>query len=144
MKVVYKMKSRFRSQGGNGSKPQFANNRSNIIISVSGRIHRWLTSMGRVFVGFNCYRVEDSITVTRCYKCQGFGHTFKECHRPAIICCHCSEERHTMKDCPKSSSKPCYINCKLKKKPSEHQARDRNCEEYKRNVELLRSRIDYA
>lgn len=75
IKVLFKMKS---------SGKYKSDNKHNVVLSVCGRVFKSLRAAGRIFVGFNSFRVDEFISLTRCFKCQGYGHTAKVCQREKL------------------------------------------------------------
>lgn len=69
----------------------------NLVFSVSGRIFNRLMNFGRIFINFDSHRIREYTSITRCYKCQGFGHTSRVCSK--TICGHCVQEGHDFKTC---------------------------------------------
>ena len=65
----------------------------------------------------------------RCFVCQGFGHTSKNCVRKQPKCSKCAGE-HTFSDCQNANSK--CINCK-----GDHAATSRACPKYVEVKETL-------
>jgi hypothetical protein len=62
--------------------------------------------------------------VVRCYKCQRFGHTAKNCHAKAATCSNCGGKNHKSGDCHAPRRK-CY-NC-----GGEHSSAYKGCEALK-------------
>lgn len=118
-------------------------NLTNYVVRVSGRIRRIMLEAGRVFVRWGSHRVRDFISVTRCFKCQAFGHVQKTCRRDKVVCGHCAQEDHEFRDCPEKGKSPSCYNCRLRKKPHDHQVTDRKCPEYVRAMEIFKGSIDY-
>lgn len=138
IKTLFRVKAK---QGSNNAKDNSSKN--HIVLSVSGRICRALVGIGRVFVDFNSFRVQEFVSITRCFRCQGFGHTSTVCRRDKVICSYCGGEGHNHKDCQNKSGAPCCFNCKLKKNDSGHEASQKTCPEYLRNLEMYKKKINY-
>lgn len=63
---------------------------------------------GKVNCGWNRCRVFDGLQVTRCYKCNGYGHKGADCKAETLVCPICSED-HEWKDCNAETEK--CANC---------------------------------
>lgn len=136
IKVLFKIKP-----GGKNADSKKGLN--NVVLGVSGRVRNYILGQERVFVGFRSFRVQEFISVTRCYKCQGYGHTSAVCRRETEICGHCAMEGHGYKQCPnKAEEAKCY-NCGIRKKPNNHEVTSKKCMEYVKNMEIYKSRISY-
>lgn len=134
VKVLFKMKATGKYRD---------NSRNNVVISVSGRIYKQLISQGRIFIGFDSYRVQEFVSVARCFKCQGYRHTSVVCKRDSEVCGYCAETGHSYKDCKNKEGPPCCVNCKMRKKDDKHEANSKQCQEYVRSLEMFKSKIDY-
>ena len=81
------------------------------------------------------------VNITRCYKCHGYGDIAKFCSSPDQLCSTCGSKDHIRNDCPKKNSPEC-VNClRAKRKDYNHEVHNRNCLEYKRQLELYNNRI---
>lgn len=77
-----------------------------------------------VRIGYMVFKTRIYIPrVTRCYKCQKFGHIAKNCFRTFQVCSICSGD-HSFNQCPNSAVKKC-ANCS-----GPHSANDRECPRY--------------
>ena len=116
---------------------------SNYIVEAKTEIRNKLINQGRVFIGWHSLRVRDYINVSRCYKCQDYGHVSKHCRATCDICGHCGTEGHTYNTCPNKNKDPKCINCKKRGREHEHSTRSRVCPSYSIALENHISRIDY-
>lgn len=116
----------------------------NLVLSVSGRIYNKLQSQGRIFINFDSHRVKEYTSITRCFKCHGFGHTSRVCSKVNPICGHCAQEGHVYKECKNRHLNPVCVNCKNKKKKDDHVTKSLECPEYKKSLEIYKSRICYG
>ncbi|KAL0809628.1 hypothetical protein ABMA28_011882 [Loxostege sticticalis] len=99
----------------------------NYIIEVSADVRKALISKDRVFVNWSSCPVRDFTLVTRCFKCQQYGHAAKTCREEANTCGHCGELGHLMKECPKKAEPPKCATCVRFKKPCNHKTGDAVC-----------------
>lgn len=67
---------------------------------------------GKIFISWNACKVRDYIAVSRCYKCQGYGHVAKYCRVSYEICAHCEESGHSTRECPNKENNPSCVNCR--------------------------------
>lgn len=116
---------------------------TNHVIQVSPELRKKLIKLGKIFLGWSCCRVEDHIQISRCYKCNGFGHVGKFCKQTSSSCSHCSGD-HDVKDCQKKNEAPCCVNCKRFKLQHEHAASDRNCPSYLNALSGLINKTEYG
>ena len=85
-------------------------------IEVDIRTYNLLLKSGHVLVGLNPCTVYDAVTVPRCYRCNGFFHSSRQC-KNELSCPMCAE-KHKINECPISretsdiSEKVRCINCK--------------------------------
>lgn len=115
----------------------------NVIIEVSGKIRLSLLQKERVYMQFESHKIKDFEALTKCFKCLGFGHTSTHCGKDIEICSHCALQGHKKANCPRLQENPKCVNCLSKKKPYDHSPFDNSCPEYKRALDLMRSRITY-
>lgn len=99
----------------------------NYIIEVTPAIRKALISKERVFVNWSSCPVRDFTLVTRCYKCQQYGHAAKSCRQSEFTCGHCGEQGHSIKDCLKKAEEPKCATCLHFKKSSNHATGSAEC-----------------
>ena len=114
-------------------------------LEVDSATYNLLLKSGHVLVGLNPCSVYDAITVPRCYNCNGYFHTKKQCKSP--VSCPLCADKHTINDCSlyksksESSDKKRCINCQSLRNRREnlninHAVWDYNdCESYKMALE---------
>ncbi|CAH0703354.1 unnamed protein product [Spodoptera exigua] len=103
----------------------------NYVIEVTAATRKALMSQERVFINWSSCPVRDFTLVTRCYKCQQYGHAAKSCRQTSFTCSHCGEQGHTIKDCTKKSDEPKCATCLHYKKPANHTT---VCNQFARSV----------
>lgn len=117
---------------------------SNWVVEVSPDIRDIFKNGGRVFVGWHSCFVKDYTAVSRCYKCQSFGHISKYCRATIDTCGHCALDGHTYQNCPSAKQNPSCVNCKRANKPHDHSSRSRDCPAYLFATQSYISKIDYG
>ncbi|KAI4472424.1 hypothetical protein M0802_016837 [Mischocyttarus mexicanus] len=116
----------------------------NVVIEVSPLVRESLLKNERVYIGWESLRIKDYTTVSRCYKCQAFGHVAKYCRANHETCGHCGQEGHSFKACPKKDQNPVCVNCRRAGKVGNHSSRSSDCPAYKFALANLISKIDYG
>lgn len=97
---------------------------------------------GRVYIDWSSCRVKAFLSMTRCYNCQGYGHSSKFC-RGKRACAHCGED-HNRRDCPnKDKNFPCPA-CARFNRSERHYIDDPVCPVYRRAAEDSVKRTDYG
>lgn len=117
----------------------------NIVAEVDPKIREILLASGRVFIDYDSCRVVDYLHVTRCFNCQGYGHSAKYCKKQGPeVCSHCGRAGHGFEKCPRRGEKPSCANCLAAKRPSDHRVGTMECPMYKRMVEQRASQTYYG
>lgn len=99
----------------------------NYIIEVSPTIRKALITQDRVFVNWCSCPVRDFTFVTRCFKCQQYGHAAKTCRADVYTCGHCGDLGHQSSECTKKEQASKCATCLRYKKPSDHKTGDPDC-----------------
>lgn len=99
--------------------------------------------LGKLYISWNACKVRDYLAISRCYKCQNYGHVAKYCRVPHDISTHCAESGHATKECPNKAKHPSCVNCKKAGKKGDHAASNANCPMHKKALELLTARTSY-
>lgn len=100
----------------------------------------------RLYLMWQSCKVEDYRGVTRCYKCQLYGHVSKYCREEEQTCSFCSKKGHIHEKCPDKERKalPTCTACKNAKKKSDHSVNDKACPMYKIALERIIARTNYG
>lgn len=115
----------------------------NYIIEVPAAIRKAIISQDRLFINWSSCPVRDFTQVTRCYKCQQYGHAAKSCKSEAPTCGHCGEEGHSIQDCSKKAEAPKCATCLRFKKQANHKTGDPDCPAKKAAESRYINSIDY-
>lgn len=116
---------------------------AHVVLEVSGKVRGVLLERGRAFLGWNSHRVREWNKVSRCYRCQAFGHVANKCNREEA-CSHCGERGHKHEQCRKKEEEPRCANCKARGKTANHRVSSEECEEFRRASESLTARTDFT
>ncbi|KAG8239475.1 hypothetical protein J437_LFUL018983 [Ladona fulva] len=116
----------------------------NRVFTVTPLIRDFLLQKERVYSGWTSHYLKDYIGVTRCYKCQGFGHTAQNCREKADTCAHCARTGHTIEDCPRKNKREVCANCNRFGKDDDHSTMDKECPAYKYALEREILRTNYS
>lgn len=88
-------------------KIQTKQGKNNWLLDVDADSKQALLGLRRICIDFERYRVVEFISITRCFKCQKFGHMANKCSE-ATHCVKCAGD-HVLKDC--KSETLCCANC---------------------------------
>ncbi|KAJ8674720.1 hypothetical protein QAD02_010506 [Eretmocerus hayati] len=69
---------------------------SNVVLEVSVKMRERMLKEGKVFVGWVCSKVRESVNVPRCWKCMEYGHSIDECKKKERLCRRCGRPGHLM------------------------------------------------
>ena len=126
------------------SNRRAARDRNHWICEVSPELRKNLMERQRLFVDFYSCRVDDHLGITRCFKCQGFGHVAKKCRQQDDTCSHCAENGHQRRECPRRQESPRCAVCRRYGKDSSHDTRDNSCPALKNEITSQTLRTDYG
>lgn len=86
--------------------------------------------MGKVYISSNTCTVRNYIAVSRCYKCQGYGHVAKSCRINYEVCAHCAESGHSTRACKSKDKNASCVNCSKAGKKGDQAVSNVNCPMY--------------
>lgn len=112
------------------------------VAEVSPDARTRLRKRERLYIGWTACRVQDFIAVSRCFKCQLYGHIAKYCRQSGMVCGHCGEDGHGIKECNRKDSPAICILCKRAKKEFSHAIVSKECQAYQYAVDRLVNRTD--
>lgn len=120
----------------------------NVILETSVESFNYLIKQKNIRFGWDSFPVYEFVSVLRCFKCCKYGHTANKCRQENYTCPQCSGN-HKLDQC--TSQTKCCSNCKFMSsilKMSDvnydHTVFDRNCTSYKKQIEKMKSRIQYV
>lgn len=116
----------------------------NYIVEVSAHIRKTLITQQRVYINWSSYPVRDFTLVTRCFKCQQYGHAAKYCKETTSTCGQCGVIGHATSECTKKNDAPKCATCCRFKKPCEHKTGDISCPARKIAESRYINSIDYV
>jgi len=114
------------------------------VFEATPTLWRAILDHGGLAIDWRICRVEESLTVTRCFKCCQYGHPAKFCRAASPVCSHCATPGHTFKDCPKTAEPPVCPSCKVTGKVAAHDLRSSDCPTYIRARQSAAGLIDYV
>ena len=114
------------------------------VVECSPEARKLLLQKGTMYIGWNSCRIEERISITKCYKCQGYGHVALKCTNKTA-CGYCAEE-HDSRSCPNKDNvdKHRCVLCVNAKEEARHKPRDSKCTSYKRKLEAFIANIDFG
>jgi len=130
-----KIKFRFSIKNRNADK-------INWVVELPPQLYKALTQKERVYIGFLSYKIKMFVSITRCFKCYGYGHSARNCTVEHQLCERCGETGHLKASC--KSETVCCINCKKGRKAVNHSVKDSNCPEYLKQVDLFYKRTQWT
>ncbi|VEN34791.1 unnamed protein product [Callosobruchus maculatus] len=127
-------------------KTFFGKNSINVVIELAPLPFKTLLKKGYVFICWNQCRIQEQLSVVRCFKCCKFSHMKKDCRSDIYVCPKCSEP-HEVRDC-KSTVTSCpncaFYNNKFKTNyNTDHQASSYSCSVFRVKLQNLKNSINY-
>lgn len=114
------------------------------VAEVSPRIRNQIIHKGRIYLAFLAVAVKDFLVVTKCLKCQDYGHIAKYCRSETRKCEHCGERSHERKDCPNKEELAICIPCSIRGKKCTKTGKEfKECEMYKIFLAREREKTEY-
>lgn len=114
------------------------------VFQVTPAIREHIMAKEKIYAGWESYFVKDYTTVTRCYRCHGFGHTSQGCREKEDSCGHCAKKGHRFVDCPNKDRREVCVNCRRFGKDHDHSTFDVNCPAYRYALERDILRTGYS
>ena len=120
-----------------------------VVIEVSPNLKRELLAIHKLKLQWSMCEVTDFISVTRCTKCLGFGHTARFCQNQ-VKCSYCAEDHHWREctnkhvircsNCAKANT---YIHDESKKAKTNHSVFSKECPRLRRIESIIKSKTEY-
>ena len=120
-----------------------------VVIEVSPNLRRELLALQKLKLQWCMCKVEDFVSIIRCLKCLGFGHTARF-YQNQQKCSFCAEDHH-WKECGNKHSICCsncakantYIHDDGKKTNTNHSVFSKECPRLRRIESIIISKTDY-
>ena len=134
-------------------KPRFKMGRrredlTNWVIEVSPKIRTLLRKeeKTRLYIEWQSCRIQDFRGVTRCFKCQQYGHVQKFCKDEEKTCAYCAKTGHMADECAdkKAGKQPTCPACRKARKKSDHAGSDKKCPAFKSALDRIIQKTDYG
>lgn len=114
------------------------------VLETSPEIRDRFRRQERLYLGWRRCRVQDYISLSRCYKCQGLGHIGKYCRAKEETCGHCGGSGHKKEACASKDQPAKCALCSRRGKPCDHSVMDPKCPSYKIAYEAYTQSVDYG
>jgi ribosomal protein S17E len=140
---------RNRIKGNGSQRPIASTDQTNdFILELSPKVHKVLRNFRSILIDMRSYRFADFISITRCFKCQRFGHLAINCREIDNICGLCTRN-HETKQCSDSNKK--CINCHrfnqskyaTQKVSTDHSVFDKCCDRLNKMRQKVISNTNY-
>lgn len=118
-------------------------NKEHFVYEKKPEIRNILVKEERVYIDYDRCRVKDFLDITRCYRCQVYGHIGRSCMEKDPMCSHCTGN-HDYKDCKNKNDPEVCGACKRVNKESAHSVDSRECPAFIRAAEVRISRTNYG
>lgn len=118
------------------------NDQQNWVLECSPAYFKTFVARGSLYLGWKSLKVTEFFSITRCYRCQRYGHLARDC-KSREVCGHCSGEGHERDNCPKIRLNPVCANCPKGKK--DHSVHDKAaCSSYQKELLRIKEITDYG
>lgn len=115
------------------------------VVEVSTNLRKGLLELGgRLYLGWSSCKYVEHVIITRCFKCQRFGHLAKDCKAKTDTCGHCAKEGHSFKECPDSKWDFKCPNCLKAKLKANHGVNSSECAIFLREKQRIILMTDYG
>jgi hypothetical protein len=114
--------------------------RTNWYILSPHTVYQAAVNSGRIGIGWYSCVIQDANLPTRCFKCNGFGHSRIRCRVDNVTCPRCSGD-HELKDCDDNATLKCSNCCAAGQPNSQHSATSKECPIYLQEVTRYKHRL---
>ena len=114
----------------------------NWVAAVCPELHERVSKKGHLWVGWRRCVVHSVNWVTRCFRCQCYGHMAKHCRDSQETCGHCASKGHRTGTCPAKAAgvAPVCAACRRTGRRGNHDLSCRQCPSYMAALERQMSR----
>lgn len=115
------------------------------VIEIHPALRNYLIKIGKIYTSWRAHSVRDYIRVTRCYRCQKYGHVAKHC-KSNPQCGMCASTDHETKNCRHTDHQERHkcSNCiRNKFHDTNHHTGSSDCPVYVKRLKDLINSIDY-
>lgn len=134
---LLRMEANFRFKTGPRGQPTV-----NWVLEVPAELRAIHRKLGALRLARRRCRVDDFVSLSRCYRCCRLGHVAKGC-RHAEACRTCGEDGHQSRDCRAPAGTARCADCRRNGRPWDH-ACDRTCPAYRVALAADVRRTDYG
>lgn len=114
-------------------------------IVVTPEVYKILIKEEKIAIDYTFVYIREHIDVTRCFKCNQYGHVSKYCKAAKETCPKCAEQYENKETHKCSPGKVCCTNCKIMGlNNQEHCAWDNKCPIYLRKLKQASQLVNYG
>jgi hypothetical protein len=85
-------------------------NFKHLVIEITPALRQLIIETQKLNIYWSRHSVKDFISITRCFKCLGFGHTQSHCSLETDHCSQCAGT-HSHKNCKSKNAQKKCVNC---------------------------------
>lgn len=130
---------------------KYSKNKQGALIELSSDLYEYLReNKFKIYIGYQCCKVFDAISISLCFKCSGYNHSSKKCTNE-VKCAFCAGN-HLSTEC--SSSKIKQVSCANCSYANQNYGKSYNihhcagdtqsCEILKKKIEIMIANTDYV
>ncbi|XP_023240773.1 uncharacterized protein LOC111639207 [Centruroides sculpturatus] len=117
----------------------------NWVVEVfSPELQKRILNISKIYVDYRSCPIRDFYEITRCYKCQMYGHIARNCRQLKEVCYKCGKEGHRGRDCEGDVQIKLCIPCKKLGRPHSHNSGYKDCYAYQVMISRYKRFIDYG
>ncbi|XP_014260373.1 uncharacterized protein LOC106673003 [Cimex lectularius] len=111
------------------------------VVELPPSARKTVLEKNKVYLDYQSCPARDYVDITRCYKCQMYGHVAATCPKLDPVCGKCAQP-HDTRSCKEEAAK--CANCHRLGIDYNHRAGSRSCEAHIRAVVKVKSTTDYG